>query len=375
MHYTALRADLVVPYYRELTARSLPVTASPSDARREESGRDRPAMTSDFEARTHQFRAALGTFATGVTIVTTRNRAGEDIGLTANSFNSVSLDPPMVLWSLARKSLSLPAFLESGHFAVHVLAATQEDLSVTFATRGADKFAGLAVTRGAGGIPLLPGCSAVFQCRTAFNYEGGDHVIFVGEVQEFDHFDRAPLVFHSGRYAVAVEKTPSAVPASREDAEPDSSFSQDFLIYLLQRAHFQLFLALRRDLERHGLSEDQWFVLSILGISDNRSVAELDRLLWYTGRRVTHELLASLAAGGFACLHGTGTYGPNAHVRLTELGRRVVLQLVAVAKATESDAERNLGYGETQQLKKALRDIIRETDPGSPPLLSPRDPK
>src|ERR1700721_3729479 len=100
-------------------------------------------MSADFQARTRQFRAALGAFATGVTIVTTRNAAGEDIGLTANSFNSVSLDPPMVLWSLARKSLSLPAFLESGYFAVHVLAAAQEDLSITFATRGANKFAQL----------------------------------------------------------------------------------------------------------------------------------------------------------------------------------------------------------------------------------------
>lgn len=326
-------------------------------------------MTSDFQARTRQFRAALGTFATGVTIVTTRNSAGEDIGLTANSFNSVSLDPPMVLWSLARKSLSLPAFLESGYFAVHVLAATQEDLSVTFATRGADKFAGLAVTRGAGGIPLIPGCSALFQCKTAFNYEGGDHVIFVGEVQDFEHFDREPLVFHSGRYAVAVEKSPATAPASREDTEPDSSFSQDFLIYLLQRAHFQLFLGLRRDLERHGLSEDQWFVLSILGVSDNRTVAELDRLMWRTGRRVTYELLASLTTGEFARLHGM--YDPHARVTLTDTGKHVVLELVAVAKAAESDAERNLGYGETQLLKRALRGIIRETDPGPPPLLSP----
>jgi 3-hydroxy-9,10-secoandrosta-1,3,5(10)-triene-9,17-dione monooxygenase reductase component len=330
-------------------------------------------MSADFQARTRQFRAALGAFATGVTLVTTRNAAGEDIGLTANSFNSVSLDPPMVLWSLARKSLSLPAFLESGYFAVHVLAATQEDLSITFATRGADKFAQLAVTRGAGGIPLLPGCSALFQCKTAFNYEGGDHVIFVGEVQEFEHFNRPPLVFHSGRYAVAVEKAPATPPPNREDTEPDSSFSQDFLIYLLQRAHFQLFLGLRRDLERHGLSEDQWFVLSILGISDNRTVAELDQLLWYTGRRVTYELLASLNASGFARLHGS--YDPHARVILTDAGKRVVLQLVAMAKAAESDAERNLGYGETQLLKKALRGIIRETDPGPPPLMTPTHPE
>ena len=330
-------------------------------------------MTADFQARTRQFRAALGSFATGVTIVTTRNRAGEDIGLTANSFNSVSLDPPMVLWSLARKSLSLPAFLESGYFAVHVLAASQEDLSVTFATRGADKFAGLALGRGAGDIPLIPGCSALFQCKTAFNYEGGDHVILVGEVQEFEHFERAPLVFHSGRYAVTVEKPAAAAPASRDDSEPGSSFSQDFLIYLLERAHFQLFLSLRRDLERHGLSEDQWFVLSILGISDNRTVAELDRLLWYTGRRVTYELLASLTASGFARLQGS--YDPHARVTLTDNGKRVVLELVAVAKAAESDAERNLGYGETQLLKKALRGIIRETDPGPPPLQAPHFPE
>jgi 3-hydroxy-9,10-secoandrosta-1,3,5(10)-triene-9,17-dione monooxygenase reductase component len=330
-------------------------------------------MSPDFQARTRQFRQALGTFATGVTIVTTRNLAGEDIGLTANSFNSVSLDPPMVLWSLARKSLSLPAFLENDYFAVHVLAASQEDLSVTFATRGANKFSGLDVTRGAGGIPLLPGCSALFQCKRAFNYEGGDHVILVGEVQEFEHFERPPLVFHSGRYAVAVQK-PAATPApTREDGEPDSSFSQDFLMYLLERAHFQLFLSLRRDLERHGLSEDQWFVLSILGVSDNRTVAELDRLLWYTGRRVTYELLASLTASGFARLQGS--YDPHARVTLTDSGKRVVVELVAAAKSIESDAERNLGYGETQLLKRALRGIIRETDPGQPPLQQPHFPE
>jgi len=330
-------------------------------------------MTTDAPIQTRQFRNALGAFATGVTIVTTRSRAGEDIGLTANSFNSVSLDPPMVLWSLAKSSQSLPAFLESGYFAVHVLASSQEELSLTFATRGADKFAGLVLERGKGEIPLLGGCSARFQCRTAFNYEGGDHVIFVGEVQAFDHFNRPPLVFHSGRYAVTVERPAEPAPPAADNAEPDSSFSQDFLIYLLGRAHFQLFLELRRDLERHGLSEAQWFVLSILGIRDNRTVAELDRLLWYSGNRVTYELVASLTAGGFALLQGS--YDPHACVTLTEAGRRIVIQLVAVAKATESHAERNLGFGETQLLKSALRSIIRETDPGLPTLLSPTHPE
>jgi 3-hydroxy-9,10-secoandrosta-1,3,5(10)-triene-9,17-dione monooxygenase reductase component len=330
-------------------------------------------VTADVATRTQRFRSALGAFATGVTIVTTRSRAGEDIGLTANSFNSVSLDPPMVLWSLAKSAKSLPAFLESGYFAVHVLAASQEALSVTFATRGANKFAGIAVERGPAGTPLLPGCSARFQCRTTFQYEGGDHVIFVGEVEAFDHTGRQPLVFHSGRFAATVEKRAAAAAPVSDGGEPGSSFSQDFLIYLLGRTHFQLFLELRRDLQRHGLSEQQWFVLCILGAGDSRTVAELDRMLWCTGTRVTYELVASLMAGGFALLHGS--YDPQARVTLTEVGRRVVIELVAVAKAAESHAERNLGFEETQLLKQALRTIIRETDPGEPTLLAPAHPE
>ena len=326
-------------------------------------------MTEAPDTRVRQFRSALGSFATGVTIVTTRTNSGVDVGLTANSFNSLSLDPPMVLWSLAKNAKSLPAFLESGYFAVHVLSSSQEELSHTFATRGADKFAGLRIERGRGGIPLLEGCSARFQCRTAVKYEGGDHLVFIGEVEAFDHFDRPPLVFHGGRYAAAVAKPkPAAAPAS-EAGDPDSSFSEDFLIFLLGRAHFQLFLGLRRDLERHGLTAWQWFVLSILGVRDNRTVAELDEILWRTGTRVTYELIASLVAAGFAQLHGSND--PHARVTLTEAGRRVVIELVAAAKATESHAELNLGFAESQLLKQALRSIIRETDPGLPPLRSP----
>ena len=155
-----------------------------------------------------RFRSALGAFATGVTIVTTRDAEGRDVGLTANSFNSVSLDPPMVLWSLAKNARSLPAFLAATHFAVHVLAADQDGLSQRFSARGSDKFAGLDLERGPAQVPLLRGCSARFQCRTAFRHEGGDHVIFVGAVESFDQSDRPPLIFHGGRYALAIRKEP-----------------------------------------------------------------------------------------------------------------------------------------------------------------------
>ena len=171
-------------------------------------------MSTERENRARRFRDALSAFATGVTIVTTRDRHGRDVGLTANSFNSVSLDPPMVLWSLAKSSRALPTFLEATHFAVHVLAADQEKLSLRFATRGADKFNGLDIARGREQIPLLPGCSARFLCRTAFRHEAGDHMILVGEVEDFDHSDRPELLFHRGRYALAVPKpsTPSPPP-------------------------------------------------------------------------------------------------------------------------------------------------------------------
>lgn len=320
-------------------------------------------MSGDRDAHARRFRSALGAFATGVTIVTTRNAEGRDFGLTANSFNSVSLEPPMVLWSLAKSARSLPAFLAATHFAVHVLAADQEELSLRFAARRADKFAGLDLERGPGELPMLRGCSARFLCRTAFRHEGGDHVIFVGEVETFDHSDRPPLLFHGGRYALAVQKEVPPGPAP-QTAEPDSSFSQDFLIYLLGRAQFQLFMSLRRDLEQHGLSEAQWLALSVLGVSAGRSMEELERLLGYTGHRVTRELLASLAAAGLAELRGQGR---RTRVALTESGRRALIELVAAAKAAEAHAERNLGTAEIRMLKQTLRAIVRATDPGSPP--------
>jgi 3-hydroxy-9,10-secoandrosta-1,3,5(10)-triene-9,17-dione monooxygenase reductase component len=173
-------------------------------------------MTNTATIDSKQFRKALGSFTTGVTVVTTRGVEGEDVGLTANSFNSVSLDPPMVLWSLDRKSSSAAAFLAAEHFAVHILASDQEHVSNQFAKRGIDRFAGLAVERGHGDVPLLAGCSARFECRALYRHDGGDHVIFVGEVVAFDSFGRAPLVFHAGNYGLLMKK-------KAEDGEGASS--------------------------------------------------------------------------------------------------------------------------------------------------------
>jgi flavin reductase (DIM6/NTAB) family NADH-FMN oxidoreductase RutF len=147
------------------------------------------------------FRAALGMFATGVTVVTARAADGSLVGLTANSFNSVSLDPPLVLWSLARRAGSLPIFSRGSHYAINILAADQKDLAQRFATRDIDRFAGVAWREGAGGAPVLEGVAAVFECANRSQYEEGDHVIFVGEVERCAARSGAqPLIFHGGRY-------------------------------------------------------------------------------------------------------------------------------------------------------------------------------
>ncbi|WP_036840303.1 flavin reductase family protein [Polaromonas sp. CF318] len=159
----------------------------------------RQASSPSFSQR--EFRASLAMFATGVTIVTARTPAGVLVGLTANSFNSVSLQPPLVLWSLARAAGSMAALSTGSHYAINILAADQKELAERFASGRADRWDGVAHTEGASGAPLLDGAAAHFECFNRSRYEEGDHVIFVGEVERCGHRAGAsPLLFHGGRF-------------------------------------------------------------------------------------------------------------------------------------------------------------------------------
>lgn len=149
-----------------------------------------------------QFRNALSQFATGVTIITTRSSSGIETGITASSFNSVSLDPPLILWSLGKDSGSFDAFQSATHFGVHILGETQADLSQRFATLGGDKFKNLKTTPGLAGIPLLNDCPARFQCSVFERIPAGDHIIYLGKVEEMSFAKgQKPLVYHGGGYA------------------------------------------------------------------------------------------------------------------------------------------------------------------------------
>jgi flavin reductase (DIM6/NTAB) family NADH-FMN oxidoreductase RutF len=159
------------------------------------------AVAERFDRR--DYRRALGQFATGVTVVTARASDGRRLGVTVNSFSSVSLNPPLILWSLSRQTPSLADFTNATHFAVNVLEAHQHHLSRQFSTPLPDKFAGVEFSEGAAGVPILNGVIAQFVCRKVRQYDGGDHVIFLGEVEQYKYGDGEPLVFHSGRYRVA----------------------------------------------------------------------------------------------------------------------------------------------------------------------------
>jgi flavin reductase (DIM6/NTAB) family NADH-FMN oxidoreductase RutF len=145
-------------------------------------------------------RTALGTFATGVVVITARDDDGARAGLTVNSFNSVSLDPPLVLWSQSLRSPSLPIFRRATHFIINILAADQRDISQHFARAHGDKFSGIDHVGSRCGAPILVGAVAHFECRREHEYYGGDHAIFIGRIEDYAYSDRAPLIFLRGGY-------------------------------------------------------------------------------------------------------------------------------------------------------------------------------
>jgi flavin reductase (DIM6/NTAB) family NADH-FMN oxidoreductase RutF len=162
-----------------------------------------------------QLRNALGRFATGVTVITTQTPGGKLEGLTANSFSALSLDPPLVLWSIRLSAPSLPGFLAASGFAVNVLASEQRKLAAHFAAAALDKFADIPFSIGERGSPVLPGSLAVFECRTENTIEGGDHLIFIGRVVGASYCDGEPLVFSSGEFCIPMKHPPFVGEAQR----------------------------------------------------------------------------------------------------------------------------------------------------------------
>lgn len=145
------------------------------------------------------FREVMGNYPTGVAVITSTDREGRPVGLTVNSFASVSLDPLLILWSIDHHSSSLGAFLTNEQFAVHILAEDQKDLATLFAKKGAERFSQCDWMISEHQLPILDGAAAVLQCRVFNQVEAGDHTIMIGEVTELLQADKDPLLFHKGK--------------------------------------------------------------------------------------------------------------------------------------------------------------------------------
>ena len=157
------------------------------------------------EFNLQDYRNALGKFGTGVAIVSTKTSDELPVGVTINSFNSVSLDPPIVLWSLNKQSPSLKAFDDAGKFVIHVLSKDQVDLSKRFSSRVEEKFTNVDYEFGKLGVPLISGCAAIFECTTWLRQEVGDHILFLGRVENFNSTEKESLLYYQGRYASGTE--------------------------------------------------------------------------------------------------------------------------------------------------------------------------
>jgi 3-hydroxy-9,10-secoandrosta-1,3,5(10)-triene-9,17-dione monooxygenase reductase component len=256
----------------------------------------------------------------------------------------------MVLWSLARTSLNMDAFRNSGHFAVHILSADQEALSSRFASKGIDRFEGLELDRGPDGVPLLPDCMARFTCKLAYQYEGGDHVIFVGEIVDFGHSALKPLVFHGGRYGMLL---PKQTVASVESADEFSNLSSDDLLYQVSNAYFRTRQTVIEKLESRQWTAEEYAVLSIIGREDGLCVPEIvARSEKVRGQGISAAIVQRLIERGL--LHEVDASDGQVTVRLTPEGRLSVLELIAIRKSSEADVQGNLDPSEVQLLKHLL---------------------
>lgn len=170
-----------------------------------------------FDAR--DLRNALGTFATGVTVITARDSTFRPIGMTVNSFSAISLRPALVLWCLSKQNPGAAEFRAARHFAINVLALDQLPLSRQFARSRVDKFSGVGLRSGTNGVPQLAGCVACFECDTEAQHEGGDHMIVVGRVTRYEYGPGTPLIFSRGKYQRGIDVE------SYADAESDLSAS------------------------------------------------------------------------------------------------------------------------------------------------------
>lgn len=300
------------------------------------------------------YRQCLGQFATGVTVMTTET-GGHRAGVTANSFSSVSLDPPLILWSISKTSRSFQAFTEARHFAVNILGQDQIRLSQVFSSSEADKFAKVEWSVGKHGSPVLYGVNGLLECEREAAYEGGDHLIIVGRVLRFATLEGEPLIFAQGRYGVA-ESHPSLRSLPEAAGEATSNAAEVSLISLLFRAYHYVSLNFEDHRRAEGLTQAQARVLAALYGVTGQTSDDLARTI-YLGKRDTEDAVADLAERSFV------TISPNRTIGLSPAGRKRREAMLARAREFEEEQLAGLTKEEIARAKKFLSRIISRNVP------------
>lgn len=306
---------------------------------------------SDFDSRA--FRQALGSFATGVTVITAEGADGTKVGTTANSFSSLSLDPPLVLWSCIKASNSCPVFESASHFNVNVLAFDQLDISNHFARSQDDKFADVEWSEGVGGAPILPNCAARFQCETYNQLEGGDHRIFIGKVVAFDDLGRSPLCFHQGSYSMVVNH-----PGGRPDAH-DSSVGKALGGRVGDHTFFQILMALRSYQAKYQPK------LEVLGVSliESRALLMLNEQAGLDAEELVAHVNAPITEVEVALVNlanlGLVT-ARDAGYEITSDGRAKADQCWSIAEAHALEAFEGVSQERIDTFRSVLRHLINQ---------------
>lgn len=300
-----------------------------------------------------QFRRALGNFACGVTIVTACDAAGNKVGVTANSFNSVSLDPPLILWSLDKRSSTWDTFREASHFAVNILASSQIELSNHFARPQEDKFADIEFLQGLGGAPVFQGCAGNFQCATFQQIDAGDHWLIIGRVEKFEDFSQPPLVYHQGGYAMVLPHPRGRKPeVVEQNASADLLHTKlgDNLFYLMIQAVSASHPRFVQQHLRLGMRNSESRLLLVLDSAPNASVSDLQQAVAIPARELA-DALATLQTKGYLDIKGNQRWVTSAgHAKLEELWNML--------HQAQDDIFAELNEGELEVFKKALKLVV-----------------
>lgn len=300
------------------------------------------------------FRRALSQFPTGVTVITTEDAEGNPVGVTASSFNSVSLDPTLVLWSIDKGAHSLTAFEKAEHFAVNILGRDQVATSNNFASRGQDKFANIEYSKGLGNAPLLSEFAAQFECKTWAVYEGGDHLILVGEVLKYRYNDSIePLVFARGSYAVSAQH-PEMIKSSApcDNGPQDGDFVGDYLLYLLRTVYQGLSSQLYPKLQSEcDVTPEEWRILARMVSCPAISIKDLSDM-------VMQPEIALRQTADWMMEKGLVEYADNETLKVTTKGADIAAKLRALAIEEESALLSQLPAGQPEQLKSSLKTLI-----------------